>query len=422
MLLANKPSSRACTIVLCALAGSLGLAACGSGGSSGGVSSSKSAPVVFGSDISLTGQYAAFGAGVLQGLKAAVDTVNGAGGVLGRKATLQVADDVSDPVDAVPAAHSLVGVKHVVVQVGEAGPNAQAVYKIFAQQNVPFFTPGGDTFFDNNTDPYVWRLSPSDNQLGVAMAYWAYQKGYRKIALLFTAGVQEQLSAVVDSTFRKLGGTVAVTTSIQTGLSSYAATVGKIVAAKPDAILAETDIPSMAVVVRNLAAIGHLNIPIVGTDTMIGSAMLKAIGLGTAQKIMTNLEGGLFNSPASSAFVSAVKKSGGGTPQANANYAYDGVIIAALAMDMANSTSGATYNADIQKVTAAGGTKVYTYAAGLAALKAGKRITYIGASGPFYFNANHNVFGPFIAVQPNAAGTYKTVSTITPTEILQASK
>jgi hypothetical protein len=156
---------------------------------------------------------------------------------------------------------------------------------------------------------------------------------------------------------------------------------------------------------------------------MIGSAMLKAIGLSTAQKIMTNLEGGLFNSPASGAFISAVKKSAGGAaPEANANYAYDGIVISALAMDMAKSTSGADYNADIQKVTATGGTKVYNYADGLAALKAGKRITYIGASGPFYFNANHNVFGPFVAVQPDASGKYNTVSTITPTQILQASK
>jgi ABC-type branched-subunit amino acid transport system substrate-binding protein len=405
------------TMALFAATASLCLTACGSGG---GGASTTSGDVVFGSVISLTGQYAAFGAGVLQGLKAAVASVNDAGGVLGRNATLQVTDDVSDPVDAVPAAKSLVNVKKAVVQVGEAGPDAQAVYKIFSQAKVPFFTAGGDTFFDNNTDPYVWRLTPSDNQLGVAMAVWAYHQGYRNIALLFTAGVQEQLSAAVQSTFTHLGGKIAISASIQTGLSSYTATVGKVVAAHPDAIVAETDIPSMAVVARNMAATGDLNIPIIGTDTMVGAAMLKAVGLSTAQKIMTNVQGGLFNSPASKAFSNAVQKTAHAAPEANANYAYDGVVIAALAMDMAKSTTGATFNADIQKVTAPGGTKVYNYADGQKAIKAGKQITYIGASGPFYFNAHHNVYGPFVAVKPNAKSQYDTVYTISPDAIKQA--
>ena len=52
-------------------------------------------------------------------------------------------------------------------------------------------------------------------------------------------------------------------------------------------------------------------------------------------------------------------------------------------------------------MTAQGGTPVYSYSQGLKALKAGKQITYIGASGPFYYNAHHNVYGPFVCVQPS---------------------
>jgi hypothetical protein len=59
-------------------------------------------------------------------------------------------------------------------------------------------------------------------------------------------------------------------------------------------------------------------------------------------------------------------------------------------MTMAKSTSPATYNADVVKVTTPGGTVVHTYADGLAALKAGKQITYVGASGPLVFNKYHS--------------------------------
>src|SRR6202035_2058623 len=145
-------------------------------GASGGSGGGTTGPIVFGSEISLTGQFAPFGAGVNQGLKAAETEVNAAGGVLGRKISLTVVDDASDPVDSVPKAHLLVSVDHVRVQVGEAGPDAQAIYKIFTKAGIPFLTPGGDTFFDANTDPLLWRLTPSDNQLGVGMALWAHHQ------------------------------------------------------------------------------------------------------------------------------------------------------------------------------------------------------------------------------------------------------
>jgi hypothetical protein len=68
-------------------------------------------------------------------------------------------------------------------------------------------------------------------------------------------------------------------------------------------------------------------------------------------------------------------------------------------------------------VTAAGGQPVYSYQQGLDALKAGKRITYIGASGPFTYNQYHNVFGPFIAVKASTSGTYSTVATLSPADL-----
>jgi ABC-type branched-subunit amino acid transport system substrate-binding protein len=399
-------------------------AACGSSGSSassGGGSSSGSGSIVFGSEISLTGQFAPFGAGVNQGLKAAEAEVNAAGGVLGRKISLDVVDDASDPVDAVPKANLLVSSDHVKVQVGEAGPDAQAIYKIFTKAGIPFFSPGGDTFFDANTDPLLWRLTPSDNQLGVAMALWAYSKGYRRASLLFSTGVEQQLQAVVEATFKRLGGTIVHTDAIQPGQTSYESTVQGIVASKPQVILTETDPPTMSVIVRELDSLGAPDIPVIGTDTMIGSDMIKAVGAAKLHAIMTNCEAGLFTSPATKIFNTQVKQTSGSAPQANAEFGYDGIIVAALAMQESKSTSGTAFNAAISKVTAQGGTPVYSYSQGLAALKAGKKITYVGASGPFYYNANHNVYGPFVCVQPSVSGTYKTLKTFSVLQLKSAS-
>jgi hypothetical protein len=71
---------------------------------------------------------------------------------------------------------------------------------------------------------------------------------------------------------------------------------------------------------------------------------------------------------------------------------FDALTIMALAMVKANSTSPKDYNSHITKVTApsSGATVVHNYADGLSALKAGKTIQYVGASGPLVFNKYHS--------------------------------
>ena len=83
---------------------------------------------------------------------------------------------------------------------------------------------------------------------------------------------------------------------------------------------------------------------------------------------------------------------------------YDGVIALALAMDKAGSTDAASFTADIPKVTTpgAGVTVVNTYAEGLAALKAGKQIDYVGAAGPMVFNQYGTANRPYAPWTYNA--------------------
>jgi len=68
------------------------------------------------------------------------------------------------------------------------------------------------------------------------------------------------------------------------------------------------------------------------------------------------------------------------------------VNIMALGMVAANSTSPQTYNSFITRVTdqSSGAAVVHNYAEGLAALRAGKTIQYVGASGPLVFNKYHS--------------------------------
>jgi hypothetical protein len=189
-------------------------------------------------------------------------------------------------------------------------------------------------------------------------------------------------------------------------------------------IFTEMDPGTASVVFRNFQAVNGLTIPFIGTDDMIGNTMIQAIGGSVARQSLVNAEGGLFNSPAVGSFKAAVAASANGSaPGPNSSYGYDGIILAALAMVEANDTSGPAINAALPKITAAGGQAVYNYKQAVAALKAGKRITYVGASGPFYFNSYHNVFGPFIIVRVDPTGTtYETVTTLTANQLKNATR
>jgi ABC-type branched-subunit amino acid transport system substrate-binding protein len=125
---------------------------------------------------------------------------------------------------------------------------------------------------------------------------------------------------------------VTLTQDLQPDLSSYKSEVAAVLAAKPDVIFAEMDPPTASVVYKEFASSGGATIPIIGTDDMIGDSMVKAVGIGPLMKTMTNVEGGLFTSPAADAFAAAIKSVSSDTPQPNSSYGYDGVIIAALAI------------------------------------------------------------------------------------------
>jgi ABC-type branched-subunit amino acid transport system substrate-binding protein len=163
------------------------VAACGTS------SNQDTGPIKIGVEGPMTGQYADVGAGFWQGAQAAAREINAQGGLLGgRKLELVQADDVSDPADAVPAIRKLIDIDHIVALDGPNSTVLPAISPILVQNEIPTMFQGGTTHFDSNTVPWLWRPSPSDSQLGVAMAAYALTKGYKKAALVFASVASAQ--------------------------------------------------------------------------------------------------------------------------------------------------------------------------------------------------------------------------------------
>lgn len=387
-----------------------------------GTSAFTGSPVHVGMLGPFTGPRSDLGAAIVQGSKAAQLAVNDAGGILGRELVLDAADTLGDAADAVPAINKLIGADHVVVIIGPETSEYFAVRPIFTRFKIPDEMQGGDVSLDHETNPYFWRNSPSDSVLGVAMALYAYKKGYRTAAvMMYTEESAQTLKGPIVNAFKKLGGKIVADVNIQGGQTSYRSEVLKLIAAHPQVIFTQTDPASAAVLFSNFKQLNNLAIPFIGSDLTGGDDYLKAITYSAAHDHLISVYGTSVEGKGNDVFVQYYHKLyPGKEPLANANYAYDAVISAALAIEKARSTDGLKINAAMMQVTDPPGTKCYDYADCLKLLRAGTKINLEGASGTLDYNKYHNVFGPYGAFQVDLQGKENQIASMSEEELAKA--
>lgn len=411
----SRARGRSGRVLVGTLGAALALAACGGGSNNTTSTHLPTGPVTMGVLSCFTGPLASLGQAMLQGSQIAQKAINDAGGILGQQLKLQHADTQCDEADGAVAVRQLLGFNNVVGIIGPETQEISAVTPIITSAKVPTQFQGGSTQFDKNTNPYLWRDSPSDSQLGVAMALYAWNKGYKKADLIFYSDIAAQtFPPPITATFKKLGGTVVKSYTISPGQSSYLSTAQQVIADSPDVIFTQTDAPTAAVLFKNFKSLNNLAIPFVGTDVTGGDDYLKAITYPVAHEHLTSVYGVSVSGAAADEFNKdfAAMFGAGQQPLANANYAYDSVISQALAIDAANSINGPDINAQIGKVSNPPGTQCYTYASCLSLVKAGTKINYDGASGPLDYNKYHNTFGPYGAFVQSLDGQQVQVATM----------
>jgi ABC-type branched-subunit amino acid transport system substrate-binding protein len=398
------------------------LAACGGSSTSSG--KQPTGAVTMGVLSCFTGSLASLGQAMLQGSQVGQKAINDGGGILGQQLKLAQADTQCDEADSVPAVHQLLATNQIVGIIGPETQEIKAVAPIVSSAKVPTQFQGGSTEFDKNANQFLWRDSPSDSQLGVAMALYAYKKGYKNAALIFYSDIAAQtFPPPITNTFTKLGGTIVANITIAPGQTSYRTEVQGVIAKKPDVIFTQTDAPTAAVLFKNFKDLDNLAIPFVGTDVTGGDDFLKAITYPVAHDHLTSVYGTSVSGAATDEFnkVFAAVVGANQQPLANANYAYDAVISQALAIDTANSISGPDINAALGTVSNPPGTMCYTYKTCYDLIKAGTKINYEGASGPLDYNQYHNVFGPYAAFGTDAStGVQNPIQTLSAADLAAA--
>jgi branched-chain amino acid transport system substrate-binding protein len=136
--------------------------------------------IKFGLVAAMSGQSAKSGEAIVRGLSLAMDEINAAGGVLGKKVELVVRDDESNPAKGVVAARELVQREKVAVLFGGLDtPVSMAIVPFANQSKVPFMGvwAAGTAITRNGTaDNYVFRVSAVDALVDKALVDYATKK------------------------------------------------------------------------------------------------------------------------------------------------------------------------------------------------------------------------------------------------------
>ncbi|MEO8898156.1 MAG: ABC transporter substrate-binding protein [Candidatus Dormibacter sp.] len=414
------------------------LAACGGTGSSSSSGPIASPPNLSGQTLTIgdlapfTGPDAQLGPIFLAGCYAATREINAAGGPFGAKFDCKSFDTRGDPADAVPATRQmLASTPNLVAVVGATSDEAATVVPILNASKMVVFAVTGQSEFDKNTFPYFYRLNPSDAAEAQALiAYAHFEQHATRVALAFgnDIGSQTFVQPAIDA-IKRAGMTLASNVTLDLNATSFRTEAATIIQSKPDVIISEAFGPAAASFLSELKQENGKMLPVnlTSVDPTLYQGIAGAIGAADVSQYLIGASPKTYNSgPAYELFKTQLLASASqltgidkflhfhGTPRM-----YDGIILSALAMLMANSQKPGDYLPFIKKIAngASGATVVTSYTDGVAALKAGKTIQYLGASGPIDFNQYNNSSAPYEVDHFDATGNLQIIQTIPPEQV-----
>lgn len=387
--------------------------ACGSG------SQTQSAgPIYMGELFGMTGRTATGGERWHRGDTLAVNEINAAGGVLGHQVKQDLEDTAGDVVDAVPALRKIETSKPAFL-IGPTSLEFSGLKASLDQLGVPTMAIIPAAQFDNINDPIVFRPIVGDTAEAKALAWYAFHINCTKAALFLEnndsgQGYVQPLTDAMSSH----GGSIVANDALVSNQVSYRSEILQAFAKGPQCAFIQINQQSTSTFFANLRQLGDLTIPFIGTSNYNDITNWKGAGLPPGNTQLTGDTGAAPSGPATDHFSQIYGSAYGSEsldpkPTYFAQFTYDGTIVFALAMTMANSTDPKVWLKDVTRVTTnESAAECSTYADCVALLKQGKQIDYEGASGNMDFDQHHNVYSAFNIVTFDSQGALQVVATV----------
>lgn len=232
----------------------------------------QSEPIKIGCLAAITGPASAPTQGFNRGVNFAVDAINGAGGIKGRKIELVMRDTQGDPSKAVNATQELISSQKVHAIWGPLNSGeALATTPIMARAKMPDIHPCVvESLIDTTKFPYAFRTAPSNNQWDDAVRNYCLKiLKVKKIAVIGdTTGYGVTAVGASVAAFKKDGAEVVYQANVDATQPDMTPDMLRMKNAGTEAIVVWTVSTGMEARMFNVRATMNWDVPFVGHPSM----------------------------------------------------------------------------------------------------------------------------------------------------------
>jgi branched-chain amino acid transport system substrate-binding protein len=304
-------------------------------------------PIVIGVSTGQTGPSAVAAEWELWGANLAVEEINAAGGVLGRKLELLVMDNKCNPSEAVNVANKLVEAKVVAIEGSHCSSAHLASMKIIQDAKIPMITgiasnPQITTLSGKGGNDYAFRISASDAGMMDALGiYLADKKPFKTVAIVgedsdFGRGGADAFKA---SVVPKANLQLLSTDIYPQNTPDFTSILTRLQQRRPDAIATFSLGGDSINFLRQAMQVG-VHIPYTGR-VELGGRNQPIIEAGGMEKSISAWQySALVDSPQNKAFAEKIKARHNSEPYLQTWAGYDCIRVLAQAIKEAGSTDG----------------------------------------------------------------------------------
>jgi branched-chain amino acid transport system substrate-binding protein len=310
------------------------------GGSNGGASGDTIRVGEYGS---LTGATSAFGKATDDGVRLAVEEINNAGGVNGKKIEIVGPEDTASIQQQGEVAVKRLLEKNVVAVIGEVSSGiSMAGGPVCQQAQIPMVSPSSTNEKVTQIGDYIFRVCFIDPFQGAVLAKFAKDTLKANTAAVmydasapYSVGIRDEFV----KSFTARGGRVVSETSFGSDDKDFKAPLTKLKAANPDVIVVGSYYTQGGTILKQARDLG-ITVPLIGGDGWDDQQFHTFAGKQVGNAYMSTHASMEDPSPVIQTFVKAFEAKYKAKPNALAALGYDSMMVLADAIKRAKSLSG----------------------------------------------------------------------------------
>ena len=301
-------------------------------------------PIKLGEYASLTGKEAGFGQTSHQGVVLAIEEINNAGGVLGRKLELTTEDNQTKPGESATVVKKLISRDKVVAVLGEitSGRTLEAA-PICQNARIPLVSPGATAFEVTAKGNYIFRVCFVDPFQGTVMAKFARETlKIQRVGVLSSVSSAQSvgLAKYFRERFTADGGTVVLEQKYGEGDKDFRAQLTAIKAAGVEGVFVPGYYAEAALIAKQARELG-LTVPLMGVDGWESSELISIGGAAVEGAYLSTHYSPENQTLRVVAFNAHYRQRWGEESNALSALGYDAALVLADGLRRAGSTDGA---------------------------------------------------------------------------------